>query len=93
MRPLIKRSFVVRYRKTDQGSQTVVIDEVEVKPFVLPVRAEDRPAIHRLSASKSSESDRLMVTAFSSGALAEDGTSKSISQEVKPITSAECAIG
>jgi hypothetical protein len=32
MRPLIKQTFVVRYRKTDQGSQTVVIDEIEVEP-------------------------------------------------------------
>jgi hypothetical protein len=43
MRPLIKRTFVVRYGKTDQGLETIVIDEVKVKPAVLPLRAEDPP--------------------------------------------------
>jgi len=43
MRPLIKRTFVVRYGKTDQGLETVVIDEIKVKPAVVPLRADDPP--------------------------------------------------
>jgi hypothetical protein len=42
MRPLIKRTFVVKQRKTNQGLETVVIDEVEAKPFVSPLEAGDR---------------------------------------------------
>jgi len=42
MRPLIKRTFVVKYRKTHQGLATVVIDEIEVKPFASPLKAGDR---------------------------------------------------
>jgi hypothetical protein len=33
---LIKRTFVVRYRRTGQGLQTVVIKEVKVKPLDQP---------------------------------------------------------
>jgi hypothetical protein len=40
---LIKRTFVVRYRRTGQGLQTVVIKEVKVKPLVSPQRADDQP--------------------------------------------------
>ena len=54
MRPLIKRTFVVTYRKTDQGLEAIFINEVEVKPFASPLEAGDQSGVS--SSAKEAES-------------------------------------